>query len=115
MYNTFVKCLILAIPHDYSLGWVVDGKATFLDCDINAPTMPCPTLYDGQIGDIVHYLRTDRPVGWTDELSKLQDMSTAAAKSRKEGQDSWPVKFRNISPGVVLPRQVRTYAGHGRQ
>ena len=77
--------------------------------------MPCPTPYGGGIGDIADHLSAARPVGWTDELSKLQDMGAAVYKVSMVGQDSWPVKFRNISPGVVLPRQVRTYAGHGRQ
>ena len=80
---------------------------TYLDCDLNVPTMPCPTRYDGTITDIARYLRTNRPVGWVEELSKLQPMEEAAAKPTQENKKDWPVKFRHISPGVVLPRQVR--------
>ena len=84
-----------------------DGTITYLDCDLNVPTMPCPTRYDGTINDIRRYLITTRPVGWYDELSKLQPMETAAGKASQEKKEDWPVKFRHISPGVVLPRQVR--------
>ena len=80
---------------------------TYLDCDLNVPTMPCPTRYDGTIADIASYLMTNRPVGWVEEYSKLQPMERAAAKPTQENKKDWLVKFRHISPGVVLPRQVR--------
>ena len=73
-----------------------------IDCDLNVPTLPCKTKYDGGITAIVKYLETERPVGWVEELSKLQDMTGSFVKPKK----SWPVKFRRISPNVVLPRQV---------
>ena len=81
----------------------VDTEGTVnIDCDLNVPTLPCKTKYDGGIEDIVKYLEQARPVGWVEELSKLQDMSASFAKPKK----SWSVKFRRISPNVVLPRQV---------
>ena len=83
-----------------------DGTKTNLDCDLNVPTMPCKTRYDGGIGDIESYLEKERPINWTDELSKLQGM-IAAGKSQQRGKDNWPVKFRLINTSTVLPRQVR--------
>ena len=69
-----------------------------IDCDLNVPTLPCKTKYGGGIKAIVEYLETERPVGWVEELSKLQDMSASFVKPKK----SWPIKFPKISPNAVL-------------
>ena len=79
-----------------------DGTITNYDCDMNVPTMPCPTPYKGSITAITRYLETERPGGWMGEIEKLQDMTGAVVKSKTD----WPVKFRLISPETVLPRQV---------
>ena len=84
-----------------------DGTKTNLDCDLNVPTMPCNTRYDGSIGDIESYLEKERPINWTDELSKLQVMTAAGKSGSQLKKDNWPVKFRLINPSTVLPRQVR--------
>ena len=49
-------------------------------------------------------MESERPVGWMEEIAKLQDLSGSYVKPEVT---NWPVKFRLISPGVVLPRQVR--------
>ena len=67
--------------------------------------MPCPTPYDGSIDDAANFLISERPRGWKEELGKLKEMSAAANNPNKLDCD-WPIRFRNISPGVVLPQQV---------
>ena len=89
------------------LEWVeTDGSTFNLDCDLNVPTVPCGTKYDGGVGEVKKYLRCERPVNWIEEVSKLEDMRNVAAESNL-GQDSWQVKFRMINRETVLPRQVR--------
>ena len=74
-----------------------------MDCDLCVPTFPCTTKYSGEITSIINYLDAERPVGWMEEITKLQDLS---GSYHKPNMTNWPVKFRLISPGVVLPRQV---------
>ena len=88
--------------------WEDKGTTKFtLDCDLNVPTVPCGSPYDGYIGDIEEYLCNERPVNWLEELSKLEDMTEAGYSVNKIGQDDWQVKFRTINSETVLPRQVR--------
>ena len=74
-----------------------------MDCDLSVPTFPCKTKYGGGITLTITYLESETPVGWMDEISKLQDLSGSYAKLSRT---NCPVKLRLISPGVVLPRQV---------
>ena len=76
-----------------------------VDCDLNVPTIPTSTPYDGGIGEVERYLVKHRPVGWLEEMGKLEGM-TAAGGSYMIGQDSWQVKLRQINRDTVLPRQV---------
>ena len=71
-----------------------------MDCDLSVPTFPCTTKYSGEITSIINYLEAERPVGWMEEISKLQDLSGSYAKPN---MTNWPVKFRLISPELVLP------------
>ena len=68
--------------------------------------MPCPTPYDGSIGDAVDFLIEKRPRGWKEELGKLKAMETASTDLYNLEKNDWPIRFRHISPGVVLPQQV---------
>ena len=68
--------------------------------------MPCPTPYDGSIVDAADFLIEKRPRGWKEELGKLKDMTSAADNLNKLDQRDWPIRFRKISPGIVLPQQV---------
>ena len=54
------------------------------------------------------YLMRERPVGWLEELSKLEDMKAAAAAPHLLISKNWPVKFRLINRDTVLPSQVTT-------
>ena len=47
-------------------------------------------------------------MGWLEELSKLENMTTAAASPQVLTAKSWPVKFRLINRDTVLPSQVKT-------
>ena len=47
-----------------------DGSFTFIDCDINIPTIPTCTRYDGKPTDAGEYLRREKPVGWLEEYYK---------------------------------------------
>ena len=57
------------------------------------------TKYEGEITSIIQYLESERPVGWLEEISKLQDLTGSFVKP---GVTNWPIKFRQISPEVVL-------------
>ena len=69
--------------------------------------MPCSTPYDGSINDVANYLINERPKGWLGELEKLQDMSAFGNSDRKLSQKEFQIRFRHISPQVVLPQQVK--------
>ena len=84
-----------------------DGSTFNIDCDLNVPTVPCGTPYDGGIKEISNYLRKERPVNWIEEDNKLQGMGEAAINPFNLEPDDWQIKFRMISPDTVLPRQVR--------
>ena len=43
---------------------LADGTFRYVDCDLNIPTIPVCTKYDGNIEDIGKYLLRARPVGW---------------------------------------------------
>ena len=65
------------------LQWEEDnGNLFHLDCDLNVPTIPCETPYDGSIGDIAQYLTKEKPVNWLEELSKLENMGQAGCTYR---------------------------------
>ena len=74
--------------------------------DRTPATVPTTTPYDGGIGDVENYLVRERPVGWLEEVSKLEDMMTASTSPHLIGQDSWQIKMRQINRDTVLPRQV---------
>merc|ERR1719264_1411302 len=46
-----------------------------------------------------------QPVGWIEEKSKLEDMTSAGNSSHLIGAESWQVKMRMINRDTVLPRQ----------
>ena len=83
-----------------------DGSYRYIDCDINIPTIPTCTKYDGNITDVTSYLVRVTPVGWLEERNKLEDMVSSAASPYLVGDDSWQVKMRMINRDLVLPRQV---------
>ena len=68
--------------------------------------MPCPTPYNGSIVAAADFLIKKRPRGWKEELGKLKAMETAANNPYKLDKNDWPIRFRHINPGVVLPQQV---------
>ena len=78
-----------------------------MDCDISLPTIPCSTKYDGNIIDVRKYLIKHRPKGWLGELEKLQNLISQAENPNKSDQQTWQVRLRQISPGVILPQQVK--------
>ena len=80
------------------------GKLRYLDMDLTAPNFSTSNIdsYDGHTQSYRQFLETSRPVGWREEMSKLEDMFRA---------QSYPgvtrsVRIRCISPGVVIPSQV---------
>ena len=79
-----------------------------IDCDLSVPTMPCSTYYNGNISHASQYLSTTRPKGWQEEIEKLQDLSANANRLEKMDRKVFQVRFRQISPGVVLPQQVKS-------
>ena len=56
-----------------------DGTLFTIDCDLNCPTWPTHTRFDSNINPAERYLRTKQPVGWLEERSKLEMMSSAAS------------------------------------
>ena len=85
-----------------------DGSYSFIDCDINIPTIPTSTRYDGSISSVSEFLMGVQPVGWLEEFDKLEDMIRSSYMSHLIGADSWQVKMRMINRDTVLPRQVGT-------
>ena len=80
------------------------GKLRYLDMDLTAPNFSTSNIdsYDGNTNSYKRFLQTFRPVGWREEMSKLENMASA---------QSYPgvtrsVRIRCISPGVVIPSQV---------
>ena len=80
-----------------------DGKLFTIDCDLNCPTWPTHTRFDGSDNDARNYLM--RPVGWLEEPSKLEDLGAASAPHLLIAK-SWPVKFLLINRDTVLPSQT---------
>ena len=68
--------------------------------------MPCSTPFNGSPNAAAQFLIERRPQGWKEELAKLKDMSGARFDPTKLKQKDWPIRFRHISPRVVLPQQV---------
>ena len=83
-----------------------DGTLFTIDCDLNCPTWPTHTRFDGSTNDASSYLRTKQPVGWLEEFSKLEMMTAAASSPHLLTSKSWPVKFRLINRDTVLPGQT---------
>ena len=83
-----------------------DGTLFTIDVDLNCPTWPTHTRFDGFINDAAQYLLKERPVGWLEELSKLEMMESAAGHYHLLTAKTWPVKFRLINRDTVLPSQV---------
>ena len=80
------------------------GKLRYLDMDLTAPNFSTSNIdsYDGSTISYEEFLRTFRPVGWREEMSKLEDMTSARATPGVTRS----VRIRCISPGVVIPSQV---------
>ena len=83
-----------------------DGSFRHVDCDLNIPTVPVCTVYDGNIEEVGKYLLRTRPVGWLEEKGKLQDMGAAGGSPHLVNSENWQVKMRVVNRDVVLPRQV---------
>ena len=77
-----------------------------VDCDINIPTIPTCTRYSGSNSAVQGFLKRVRPVGWLEELSKLEDMRSVSNSPHMIGAETWQVKMRMINRDSVLPRQV---------
>ena len=80
------------------------GKLRYLDMDLTAPNFSTSNIdsYNGSINSYMQFTQTSRPVGWREEMSKLEDMRSAQAHPGVTRS----VRIRCISPGVVIPSQV---------
>ena len=74
----------------------------------------CPSLstsnidsYDGGTNSYKAFLLSSRPVGWREEMGKLENMSSAGGYHGVTRS----VRIRCISPGVVIPSQVNIQIG----
>ena len=84
-----------------------DGTLSTIDVDLNCPTWPTHTRFDGSINPAWHYLQREVPVGWVEEHSKLENMQAAGTSPHLLTSNIiWPVKFRLINRETVLPSQV---------
>ena len=83
-----------------------DGTLSTIDVDLNCPTWPTFTHYDGFTAPALEYLLREMPVGWLEEQNKLEDMKEAGAFPHLLDSKSWPVKFRLINRDTVLPGQT---------
>ena len=82
-----------------------DGSLHHVDCDLNVPSLKtCNSEeYNGSTNDYNFYLLTERPVFWREEMRKQENMSSASYQPGVIRS----VRFRAITPDVVLPSQVR--------
>ena len=82
-----------------------DGSLHYVDCDLNVPSLKTSNReeYDGTPWDYEFYLKRERPVFWREEMSKQENMYTARGLPGVIRS----VRFRAITPDVVLPSQVR--------
>ena len=80
------------------------GKLRYLDMDLTAPNFSTSNIdsYNGNPSSYYNFLVTYRPVGWREEMSKLESMTSA----RTHPGVTRSVRIRCISPGVVIPSQV---------
>ena len=83
-----------------------DGGLFTIDCDLNCPTWPTYTSFDGSMDYAVAQLEEKRPVGWLEEFCKLEDMGITRFSPHLMNSKSWPVKFRLINRDNALPSQV---------
>ena len=83
-----------------------DGTIQMVDVDLNVPSFRCANSgeYDGQISDYKRFLTSNTPVGWRDEVAKLQSMES---KGGIDAMRSCRVKMINMD--TVLPSQVREH------
>ena len=81
-----------------------DGS--MVDCDLNVPTIPTSSEYDGTVYGVLNYLRRAKPVGWLDEWKKVEDQSNAMYSPHLLEAKSWQVKMRRVNKDTVLARQV---------
>ena len=79
------------------------GKLRYLDMDLTAPNFSTSNIdsYNGSTNSYQMFLVTSRPVGWREEMGKLEEMASAAVPGVTRS-----VRIRCISPGVVIPSQV---------
>ena len=80
------------------------GELRYLDMDLTAPNFSTSNIdsYNGSDNSYRIYLQNTRPVGWREEMSKLESMESAQYSPGV----SRSVRIRCISPGVVIPSQV---------
>ena len=80
------------------------GKLRYLDMDLTAPNFSTSNIdsYNGSTTSYMVFLQTSRPVGWREEMSKLENMTSVRAAPGVTRS----VRIRCISPGVVIPSQV---------
>ena len=89
------------------LQWREEDNTFFtIDCDLNCPTYPTYTRYSGESDDAFQYLMREQPLGWLEEASKLEEMTSAASFGHVLKSKNWPVKFRLINKDTVIPSQV---------
>ena len=95
-----------------------DGTLFSLDIDLNCPTWPTYTRFNGSVNPARGFLRDTVPVGWLDEYFKLVDMKEAGANPHLVNSKNWPVKFRMINRRTVISSQTllfmneKTLLGH---
>ena len=109
----------MIIPHVYKnihVGAVLhlcfrqeDGAPFYLDMDLCCPSLTTTNIdsYHGSISSYKIYLVSNRPVGWREELSKLESMISASGYP----DVTRSVRMRCISPGVIIPSQVNIKTG----
>ena len=83
-----------------------DGTVQMVDVDLNVPSFSCANSgeYDGRIADYKRFLTSNTPVGWRDEVAKLQSMESKGGTDAKRG-----CRVKLINMDTVLPSQAREH------
>ena len=83
-----------------------DETVQMVDVDLNVPSFRCANSgeYDGSITAYKSYLTSNTPVGWRDEVAKLQSMESKGGTDAKRG-----CRVKLINMDTVLPSQAREH------
>lgn len=86
-----------------------DGTIFIMDCDVNCPNLLSTTPYDGSTVCARNCLTEVQPIGWLDEIQKLEDMSSVAGDFHLKRT----LRFKQINRKTVIAQQALLFLDKG--